>query len=109
MSGNGWKGWVGEGTSMEGIIVPKLMVKGRMLTGWIFMELKSKLSWADVDGTKKAKTCRSANDEISAFVMLAQRRSEPGVPAVNSISITLQFAAVKPCDVKLTLLYIVNG
>ena len=73
MSGKRLKGWDGEGTSMEGIIVPGPMVMGRMLTGLNFMELKSKLSWADVDETKKTKTWQTcANDGISAFVMLTE-------------------------------------
>ena len=66
---------------------------GEMLTGRKFTELKSKLR-AAVDETKKAKALRSANIEIPAFVMLWQRRTEPGVPAANSISIKFQFDAV---------------
>ena len=78
-SGTDMKGFVTEGISMGGIIVLGPMVKGRMLTGRKVTELKSKLR-AAVDETK-----RSANVEISAFVM----------PAANSISIKFEFAAVE--------------
>ena len=68
-SGIDMKGFVTEGIFMG--IFPRPILMGEMLTGRNVTELKSKLR-AAVDETKKANAFRSANVEISAFVILAE-------------------------------------
>ena len=78
MSGNDMKGLAGEGTLMGGI-VPGPRVMGAMLTGF--------MKKADVvEKRRKAEACKSASEEISAFLILAEEnRVCCSVVAANSI------------------------
>ena len=77
ISGSDMKGLAGEGTLMGGMIVSGPMVMGAMLTG--FMK-KANV----VEKRRKAKACRSASEEISAFLILEkENRACCGVVAAN--------------------------